>query len=346
MTDMMKKRAVLFACGIVLVFCLFGCGKEPPEAIGFDEDVFVASGFREDDPLFLDVRGIFEIPITTPVDELLYTVRPISPSNLHDYLEVKNLVILGTLEESDPIGGFLGEILDQGAIREVIGSGAQLFLRDDWMAKGQKVAIVVGRNRRLLSRFLQDYGELLFDAIDRNVRAHIRKKTFQDGVRDEMGEIARLWNWSMDIPADYRVRHYYPEKQFVSFWKRVPDRMVFVYWEEGCDSISAGSFKRLRNRLTDEYYESDRIADRGFSFEWNEFRGQDALFVEGLWENDEYIAGGYFTGIFFCNPDQNRTYLLDACLFAPGTDKKTYIKEIEIILSTFRTGDSSSFERR
>ena len=332
----MNHTSLLLLSLALFLYCN-GCGGDLPSAMGFDEDVFLVTGLKGEDPVCGSLREVFEATIETPGVETLYTLRIIEPAEMEKFLLVKSLIIMGTLSENDPMSDILNEILDQGARGEVLTSGAQLFVRSDWMALGQHLVIVAAEDYVRLSDFTAVNSDILFKLVDRAIRDRIAKKVFQEGVKRELKDIAGLYDWTIDIPGDYRRRHYYPEEGFVSYWKRVPDRMFFVYWEDGLEEINNLSFKTLRNFLTREYYDMDVISERGFTTRTHEDGEHTSLSATGFWENDKYTMGGYFTSEFVAVRGQNRTFLVDGCLFAPGVDKRKYIKEIEAVLATFRT---------
>ena len=330
------KQASHVILSLVLLFCSTGCGEDLPSAMGFDEDVFLVTGLKGEDPVICSIREVFEVTIETPAAEPLYTLRAIEPAGMEKFLLVKNLILLGTFSENDSMKDILYEILDSGARDEVRESGAQLFVRSDWMAHGQHLVIVAAEDYTHLIDFTTTNRDILLDLMDRAIRERIAKKVFGEGVKREVKDIARLYDWTIDIPGDYRRRHYYPEEGFISYWKRVPDRMIFIYWEDGLNEIDERSFRSLRNDLTGKYYEMDSIADRGFTTKKNVFEDRTSLSVAGFWENVNYTMGGYFTSKYVAVEGQNRTYLVDGCIFAPGVEKRKYIKEIEAILATFR----------
>ena len=72
-----------------------------------------------------------------------------------------------------------------------------------------------------------------------------------------------------------------------------------------------------------------------------EFRGQPAYEIQAIWKNPPELnwpaAGPFITRAVIC-AQQNRMYLLDAWLYAPGKEKYEYMIQLETILDTFRCG--------
>jgi hypothetical protein len=73
-----------------------------------------------------------------------------------------------------------------------------------------------------------------------------------------------------------------------------------------------------------------------------EFRGHPVYEVRAQWRNgpdSPWPAGGPFVTRALTCDDQDRTYLIDAWLYAPGKEKYQYMIQLETILETFRCGD-------
>ena len=63
--------------------------------------------------------------------------------------------------------------------------------------------------------------------------------------------------------------------------------------------------------------------------------------VRGAWSNppdSQWPAAGPFILWSLACPSQDRLYLIDAWLYAPGKDKWEYILQLETIMESFRCG--------
>ena len=72
-----------------------------------------------------------------------------------------------------------------------------------------------------------------------------------------------------------------------------------------------------------------------------EFRGRPAYQIQALWTNPPELnwpAAGPFIARGVICPEQNRMYLLDAWLYAPGKEKYEYMVQLQTILDSFRCG--------
>ena len=77
-----------------------------------------------------------------------------------------------------------------------------------------------------------------------------------------------------------------------------------------------------------------------------DFMGRFAYETRGLWhmigrDEDrnmvEYGMGGPFLNYTFYDEDTGRLYMIDGMVFAPGYDKREFLRQMEVIAYTFRT---------
>ena len=74
-----------------------------------------------------------------------------------------------------------------------------------------------------------------------------------------------------------------------------------------------------------------------------EYRGRPAYQIQATWVNppeQNWPAAGPFILRSVICPEQNRMYLVDAWLYAPGKEKYEYMIQLQTILDSFRCGRS------
>jgi hypothetical protein len=147
------------------------------------------------------------------------------------------------------------------------------------------------------------------------------------------------FGWSIAPPTGYDFFTTDAEDGFVLFRRTRPDRSIFVYWEEGsADSITRAFALAKRQELALKYYDGDVIEERRPLIVENvDFLGQPGVRVAGWWGNRELVGGGPFLMYCFHEPSQNRIYMVDTSLFAPGFDKISLMRNLDAIAHTFAT---------
>ncbi len=106
--------------------------------------------------------------------------------------------------------------------------------------------------------------------------------------------------------------------------------------------LDADSLVRWREQLSEESYTYPQVVERETvrtrSFE---LRGLPVFEVRGAWANPPdsmWPAAGPFILWAVTCPGQDRLYLIDAWLYAPGKDKWEYIIQLETIMQSFQCG--------
>jgi hypothetical protein len=56
----------------------------------------------------------------------------------------------------------------------------------------------------------------------------------------------------------------------------------------------------------------------------------------GLWNIEGALMGGPFVTYAFLNTEGNRVYYLHGFVFAPGKDKRNYLRQVEAIIRSAR----------
>jgi hypothetical protein len=97
--------------------------------------------------------------------------------------------------------------------------------------------------------------------------------------------------------------------------------------------------KQWRVDFASEYYVDPQDLDtRIVSYREIEVNGASGVELQSAWVNppDRWVAGGPFITRALRCPEQDRLYLMDAWLYAPGQDKYEFMIQLETILNSFR----------
>ena len=118
-------------------------------------------------------------------------------------------------------------------------------------------------------------------------------------------------------------------------------RQFAVTWRTPIpEELSQDELLAWRTGLTDEYYVYPQVVDMDLE-QSRQLQLGDLVIDEfrATWSNppeDLFPAGGPLIVWSVPCPAQNRHYMVDAWLYAPGRDKYQYLLQIENILSSFR----------
>jgi len=218
----------------------------------------------------------------------------------------------------------------------------EIFQVGDVWARGQTATVLL-----LPTEGADGAAELmepLHDLLDGQYRNWVHNRMYMSGADSLLADT--LWNeagFAMLLPEVYQHRlvdsvHIFRNdnpspseliRQFAVTWRTpIPEE------------LSQDELLAWRTGLTDEYYVYPQVVDMDLE-QSRQLQLGDLVIDEfrATWSNppeDLFPAGGPLIVWSVPCPAQNRHYMVDAWLYAPGRDKYQYLLQIENILSSFR----------
>ncbi len=290
-----------------------------------------------------DVYSELERTIRTVRDEKTFTVTYQDP--LGDYWvelrRFRQMLLVGTSADV-----WIQEALEKDSDRSSITRPGLHQVGDVW-ARGQQVTIVLlpddGGVQELRSH-LAEVHELL----DGQFRTYAVNRMYMSGVDTALADtLAIVAGFSLTLPMVYRWNR--SDSVFL-FRNDNPDpseliRQIGVTWKTPIppDMRQEEVLEWRRQLVADHYSEpQDHALENSLSGPL-EHQGSNGYQVQAEWRNPPdrgWPAGGAFiTRVIVCE-NQNRSYLLDSWLYAPGREKYEYLIQLETILDSFRCGSA------
>lgn len=286
------------------------------------------------------VRKALEPVIFTVREQRAYEITYVQPSDpaWRDLRMWRQIMAIGTpqdpwmipvLEEADTVLGRLPAFLE---------------VEDVW-ARGQVVTAVVLPEDDPAAA-LQPHLAQVRTRIQRRFHSYVMQRMFVSGANEELRDrLAEEHGFSLVVPDVYRYTEL-PGDAHV-FRNAFPDpsellRSILVTWRSGAmPDPTADVALAWRDSVAQQHYQRPMrtVRERIVTGELEEAPGP-GLQVQGIWEapEGEFPGGGPFITHLVSCPEQNRTYLLDAWLYAPGKDKYEYMLQLQVLLGTFRCG--------
>jgi hypothetical protein len=219
-----------------------------------------------------------------------------------------------------------------------------LVQRDVW-AKPQIVINLFGPNDSTTVEYLKLNGDKLLNLIDQaelnrtiiNYRKN-RAKLIDDALREKH-------HVSISVPIGYEVN--VDSADFVWISHELSDLtqsiLIYNYAYTDSDTFTPEYLINKRNEFTRKYVPgpstgSYMIIEQAYPVSFNEYTRDNLYCAElrGLWNLENGFMGGPFINISFLDEKMNRVVTVDAFVYAPGLDKRNYVRELEAILSTFK----------
>jgi hypothetical protein len=323
-----------------LVAMTLGACNEVPMAYGDANSIIAVMPMDQWEELSDVVYGSLERTVTTVREEKTFTVTYQEPyAQFWDRLRrFRQMLVVGTRD--DP---WVQEVLDRA--REPITENGVHQIYDVW-SRGQTVTLLLldgGWGSTELAEYLPEVNELL----DGQYRAYARNRMYISGADSALADtLSTEAGFTMLLPRVYRWQ---TRDSIYIFRNDNPDpseliRQISVSWMTPAPGLlDLEQLLEWRERVAVEHYTEpqemvlDDAEQRAF-----EFAGSAAFELQAQWRNPPdrgWPAGGpVITRTVTCDT-QDRTYLIDAWLYAPGKEKYEYMIQLETILDTFRCVD-------
>lgn len=336
---MLRISSALLAASLLVA----AAGCDQPRAHG-DANAIIVGASPE---LWADVEDVIlealEPTILTARHERPFRVTHQDPTegefwgNLRRFRQV---VVIG-----DRGDFWVSEALDAHREGEAADPPEILQVRNLW-ARGQSVTVLLlpeTGQREAATALVQPLAGLLDDQFRDWVRGRMFVSGRDTGLADSLSANV---GFSVVLPNVYR---YAVRDSVFRFRNDNPSpteliREVAVTWKSPLpdENPTQAELEEWRDEFTAEYYVDPQLVDTSVvsAFQEIEVNGTSGLEFQAAWVNppDYWIAGGPFITRALRCPDQDRLYLVDAWLYAPGRDKYEYMIQLETILDSFRCG--------
>lgn len=319
---------------------LSGCGQQ--QALGKANTVIVVA---PSDSLWQQVRdttyAVLEPRIYTIRPEKKFYVQKVDTAETPDFQQLrtfKQVVIFGA-----PDNRFVRHVLDE-ADAGTPDPPALVSARDVW-ARNQVVTAVVLDPDDPAGSWRSQLAELTAH-IDRRYRSFTRARMYVSGPDTAaMDSLRRRFGFGIAFPAVYDVAIRNRGAGPVILRNDNPSpadliRSVLVDWRTPpLDTLTPTAAFGWRAAVDSVHYgvpqamDTTRTRVRRLRVD-----GREALEVTGAWgdEGTDYPAGGPFIVRLVQCPE--RTYFLDAWIYAPGEDKYQYVVQVRELLDSFTCG--------
>jgi len=212
-------------------------------------------------------------------------------------------------------------------------------------AQPQKVTVVKGTNYNELVGGLEKIANKAISSF-KQVEINEAQKRFTRSLNKETS-LQEMFGIQMTIPSAYRVGK--QEDNFVWFDRQIPkgNMNIIVYSMPEDSFVNDSTFVRdivaMRDSIGKKYVPGPddgtyMITEKAFApylfpVEIGGLKGAEA---RGIWEIKGYPMAGPFLTYILNDSARNRKLVIEGFTFAPNTQKRDYMFELEAILKTIR----------
>ncbi|WP_424963151.1 DUF4837 family protein [Ekhidna sp.] len=338
----------------------FGCSESAreknrkdllPTARGeADEIILVVDSTQWADTLGLgeELRKTFMAPMLgLPQDESLFNVSKVNPRRLNSVLKsAKNMVFVMTLDSKTADSRVLQKFFTDQSLNQ-IKRDTSIFMRTqrDVFAKGQTVLFLFSATEDQLEKKISYNRSQIREFFEASARETIKDKLFNSPKKQLSQRIKETHNVELTIPYGWEKAR--DLKNFV--WMRKMDaqteQSIFIYYEPYTDRGIFNEIGEFRDKITQRNLYDGENPDVHIKrqdiipvfTERVNFNEHFAVEARGLWKISDNSRGGPFVSYTIVDEEEGLVYYIEGYVDSPGTRKKNLVRELEAILSTFKT---------
>ncbi|MEZ4701755.1 MAG: DUF4837 family protein [Rhodothermales bacterium] len=355
---------------LALFLLLAGTGCNPsgdyrPRATGPEGKITIAiDSLQWQGPIGDALRETLGGPIMTlPAPEPAFDIEQISIASdllFEQMKKQKNVVIVAPLSDTTAEAKFLQARFGEG-VEDFISSGKSAVVsREDLWRRDQMVVYIAAATPDSVAAAIRDKSEDLLYVFNKITRERTTVEMFEKGRQKDIEDrLMEKHGFAVNGQHDYYIA--VDTTRFV-WMRRVISaetwRSLFIYYEENAEpsDLSAEWIYARRDSLTRQYLQGTEagfveIDHRRPLFTENiNFLDRYGFETRGLWQmvfeqpdgqKVQLGMGGSFVTYAFYDQGSGRNYLIDGMIFAPGYEKREFLRQMEVIAHTFRTADQS-----
>lgn len=324
--------------GLFATALLLAAGCKAPQAFGDRNSIIVRAERTLWTQVDSTVMHALEQRVFTTRPERIFQVTFVAADDTlwRDLRAWQQVVVLGTR------GDDAVERILRAADRSDASSPALVQTTDIW-ALEQLVTLLLLPDMdqaEAVDRLLPE----LYDSLRDRYDEWILERLYTTGVDDSLTQALSRQGFTLELPRVYLASQRDSLFHFTNPYRQGDTdllRSILLTWKTGGGDMSQDSLRAWRETIDETYYEpSQEILDTGIRRDSIQVGGRPALELRGVWQDrSDFPAAGPFIARAVACPQENRVYYMDAWVFAPGKDKYPYLRQLEILLDSFRCVD-------
>jgi len=357
------KYSVVIA--LLFAFILTNCGGSDsgktnkallPKASGrAGEMIVVMDSTQWRGQLGDSIRSTFRAEVQgLPREEYMFKLNRVDPQRMNDILKsVKNLLFVVTLDSNTPDSKVIRNYFTKSSLKRIKDDASLFVFTDsDVYARGQKVMYLFGQNSKKLADNISKNKEKLQDVFNQAENNRLKLGLYKAKELDGISKmLMREHDCFMRIPFGYKLVVNQPGFVWLRQINDESDKDVFItykpYTSEKAftqENIIAMRDSVAKNQLFEDPADpsSHIITETSVPFipvssKQVNLNGHYAMETHGLWKTNNNTMGGPFIGYTVVDEEKGRLYYIEGFLYSPGKSQREFMRELEVILSTFQT---------
>ena len=270
--------------------------------------------------------------IYTPLPELEFKFIYRQPWELTDIKNSPNIIISSLKFPIDSTGDLL-----MRKLKNKHGHNEKIFMVNDLYAKNQVVIGIDVHDSVELDNEIYMNGKWIKEQFVANVEESIKENVYKNGINQNVTNIINsIFGYSIELQPDYKVIKVDSLNSFVWIGRGYPYRWITIHRSKKSKyNLKSDSWNHLESEF-DRYMPSIGISEY---YRQNSVINKNQLIMRGLFEHEESQSGGPFFTYIFDTTNKNELILISGFVSYPGHDKILLLKQLEIIVKTFKKGE-------
>lgn len=239
--------------------------------------------------------------------------------------------------------GYMEEVLGKETVAKIMASERKIIVQSNVFAKDQQMIFLFGKSQQEIAQILKEHGSSIIQTIDDREYDRVMEKLYKVGERKKMAaKLKEDLGFTFRIPSDFKL---------------VTGTEEFTWLRLAKEDVDYSIVISERPYTSESQFDSTYIADWRVEMGKNIY-GNDSTFVKvvqhlypiqskiiaepiyiredrGLWKLTSNIVGGPFLSRVRVGNSGKQIYYIEGFVIAPGRDKREFMREIEVMLSTF-----------
>jgi len=288
--------------------------------------------------------------------EKLFTVRYIEPTLFNSVLnKARNIIFVATLDSKTRGGRTVRNFMTKNYIQDH--PDKFIISQKDIFASSQDVLYLFSATESELSEKIRNNKSTIRNFFNQKEKDRLLVSLFKAKENLSINQyLSKNNGYSVRVPNGYRIEVDDPSFTWIRNVGEIDKNIFISYRDYSSDKIFKNSnLIGLRDSITknnvfedpedlDSFIMVDTI-NLETEFKTTTFYGQYAKSIKGIWKANNLTIGGSFVSYIFVDPATNRLYYLDGFVVSPGKNKRESIRELEVILNTFKAAPIKSEEK-
>lgn len=341
-----------------IFFIVFGCDKKGGLQTEYlkkargeaDEIILVADStqWANDEGLGGELRKTFMAPMLgLPQDEPMFNVSKVSPQRLNSVLKsASNMVFAMTLDSKTSDSRVLQQYFTSQALNQ-INRDTSIFMKihKDEFAKGQTVMFLFSATEEQLMKKINYNRSQIREYFESAAKEKTKSKLFNSPKKELMARVKENHGVELMIPFGWDKARDLKDFLWLRKMDAQTEQSIFIYYEPYTNRNMFNDIGAFRDKITKQYLTDGENPDVHIMrqvmvpvfTERVSFNGNFAVEARSMWKISDSSRGGPFVSYTIVDEQNGMIYYVEGYVDSPGTKKKKLIRELEAILSTFKT---------